>query len=191
MNTRGKSMRAFTLVEVALALGLFALAIVSILGLLGPAVGRIEDIRLMQAANDIVSQLSADLQHFDGDGRVDTRAFEEIFNLVARAPGVLYVYRGRGGGLRVTPAPAEVSEVEGRVFAARLTVSGVNPPAYLQATGDHFVLSGFTPATYPEAWLGLRVDLHIMPTPAPDTAFEPAEPSESNFLFRYHTAVNR
>lgn len=193
MNRRNpKSGRlGFTLIEVALALGIFALAIVSILGLLGPAVEQIEDIRLTQQANDVVSTLSADLQAFDADGLASTSAFEELFTLVSREPAVLYVFRATTGDLEVTPEVAGVRDVDGRVFAARLSVSGANSRDYIQPSGDVFQINGYQAASYPEAFLALRVDLHRMPTPAPGTAFEPSPPTESNLLLRYHTAVNR
>ena len=181
----------FTLIEVALALGIFALAIVSILGLLGPAVEQIEDIRLNQQANDVVSVLGADLQQYNADGETSTSAFEELFNLVSREAAVLYVFRDLQGDLEVTPNPGDVEDVDGRVFGARLSVSGVNSRDYVQPSGDIFVINGFQADSYPEAFLALRVDLHVMPTPAPGTSFEPATPTETNLLLRYHTAVNR
>jgi type II secretory pathway component PulJ len=181
----------FSLIEVALAIGVFALAVVSILGVLGPAVEEMEAISITHEANDVVSRLGAALPRIDTDNAPQTSSFDEIFAWVADGPAVVYVYLDASGQIRLERDAGAVQDVSGRVFAARLSVSGVNPEALVSRNGDTYRVNGHVAATYPEAYLALRVDLHHMPTPAPGTAFAPPLLSEENYLYSYHTAVNR
>ncbi len=181
----------FSLIEVALAIGVFALAIVSILGVLGPAVEEMEAISVSNEANDVVSRISEALPRLDQDSDISTSSFDEVFGAVASEPMVLYAFVVEGEGFQLTPSTGDVSNVIGRVFAIRLTVSGVNPSGLISPSGDSFTINGYTRETYPEAYLALRVDLHHMPTPEPGTGYSPPPLTEDNFLFSYHTAINR
>lgn len=189
-----RSATGFSLVEVTLALGVFALALVSLLGLLGPALDRARAVRVEQAAAQMIPAVGEALRtgRFAGVEEVD--AFGEIIRALASGPLVLYVFHREGvPGDRtvVTRNVEQVREVGSVLLGARVTAAGNNHPEHLERGEEFFRLRAQDSADYPEASLALRVDLYRLPVAAPGSAWQAPELEESRFLFTFHTAVLR
>ncbi len=181
----------FSLVEVTLALGIFALAMVSLIGLLVPTLDQAREVRLTHASSEVIGKVGEALRTLDLDNDPNTTAFEEVFGRVATEPEIFYVFNRTDGTLAVTPEAGDVDEVAGFLFAARVSVSGVNPRGELVEANDFFQLRTADPDAYPEGYLALEVGLYRLPTPNPGSVFEAPELSEVAFLLRYHSAINR
>lgn len=182
---------AFSLVEVALAIGVFAVAIVSILGLLAPAVDQARLVRLENAAAGLVQPLGDALRGLDRDNDAGTSAFQEVFTLVAGGPAWLYAFPTREGVTRLTEEAGLVTDTDGPVFAVRVSASGANPRSLRQSQGDHFTLAPADAAAYPKAWLALQVELFPVETPPPGTSLQVETAALTDPLATFHTAVLR
>lgn len=182
---------AFSLVEVSLALGILALALVTLIGLLVPAMNQAREVRLTHATNEMIANLSERLMHLDLDTDPTTSPFDELFSRVAGSPEVFYLFNQLEGGVVFTAEPQEVESVDRYLFAARLQPSGVNPSALLAEAEDGYTLTVSDPDAYPEAYLALQVDLYSLPFPPPGSAFTEVDLTEDNFLVRYQTAILR
>ena len=191
LRNHSPALRAFSLVEVTLALGILALALVSLLGLLIPTLDQAREVRLTHATNEMIGTLSERLVHLDLDNDGSTSAFEEVFRRVASEPGIFFLYEQEGGGVVFTPEASRVENVDQFLFAAKIAPSGANPATLLQAGEEGYTLNVAQPDNYPEAYLALRVDLHTLPVPPPGTPFQGAELQEQNFLVGFHTAILR
>lgn len=191
LGSNNEALRAFSLVEVTLALGILALALVSLLGLLLPTLDQARQVRLTHATNEMIGTLSERLAHLDLDNDPSTSAFEEIFLRVASEPALFYLYQEAGGGVVFTSEASEVTDVDQFLFAARISPSGANPATLLEVGEEGYTLTVTRPDNYPEAYLALKVDLHTLPVPPPGTPFPGGELREQNFLVGFHTAILR
>jgi len=180
---------AYSLVEVTLALGIFAAGILSLLGILIPALDQARTTRTNLAASRAVSALSAALRLLDYDPEVGP--FDEVYAGVHAAPAHFYIFTGGAGNLVITPLEREVIAVDGVLLGAKVAVSGNNPSQHLIRNGDTHTLSLPDPDLYPEGYLALKVDLHELIPPAGAASFDASKWDDSRYLFTFHTAVTR
>jgi type II secretory pathway pseudopilin PulG len=83
-----KKERAFSLVEVVVAVGIFALAIVGVIGLLGPTTQNISDTRDADSAARVISSIQSALQ-------------QESFDVIAGKLGSGYLFFASRGGDKI------------------------------------------------------------------------------------------
>lgn len=183
--------KGFSLVEVTLALGIFALAMVSLIGLLVPTLDQAREVRLTHATNEVIGEVGEALRNLDLDNDPNTTAFEEVFVRVAEGPEIFYVFNRMDATVAVTPDSEAVDDVEGFLFAARVSISGTNPQEHTVDSGGFLQLNTNHPDQYEEGYLAVEVALYQLPTPNPGSAFEVPELAEQAFLTRYHTAISR
>lgn len=184
----------FSLVEVTLALGVFALALVTLLGLLTPALEQARSARQQHAAVEVIAVVGEALRSGQFEDSLPNSAFDAVYRMVASEPGLLFVFSTRDDetpGVQVTRDPSRVLEVDRFLFAARVSAAGLNPPDYLVPLGETYALNTSNPRDYPEGYLALRVDLYELPVPPPGTVFVPPPLVPERFLFSFHTAVVR
>ncbi len=125
--------KAMTLIEVVLAIAIFAGVIVSVLGLLGPSIRRVGDVLDASVASRIVDGVDFELGRISLDavaGATDGASLA----IVASADGTRVV-RLDAADNAITDNPPGIPVVDQRFFL--IEVSRLEKPVY--ATGDGFI----------------------------------------------------
>jgi len=105
-----RRLSAFSLVEVVVAVGIFAISIVGVIGLLGPTNKSVSDVRDTDDATRVVTAIQAQLQ---------TMAMTGYFTTVGANKGVGSSASGSTDGFMQASAPAD--PVDGNGFATTTT----------------------------------------------------------------------
>lgn len=169
----------FSLIEVVLAIGIFLVTVLALVGLLGPTLRSVDEVEKMDEIQSVVNTINAFLQHSQdiatATATVTESKFDAVYNAVDSADhATLFVFRrytsASGtdvelvvGFLGETNAALEAGDfvnAAGPVFRVVLTASSVTPPDHLDTTVRNangiFTLS--SPLTdYDEGYLALEV----------------------------------
>ncbi|WP_269526665.1 type IV pilus modification PilV family protein [Coraliomargarita parva] len=96
MNTHPKFLntrQGFSLIEVVLALGIFLVTILALVGLLGPTLKNVDEVEATDEVSSVVNTLNAFL-HSSPDIAKDASKFDAIYNLVKNNDyAEIYVFR--------------------------------------------------------------------------------------------------
>lgn len=188
----------FSLIEVVLAIGIFLVTVLALVGLLGPTLQSVEEVEKTDEVASVVNTLNAFLQNspeivgtattsrFDliyqaveGENYATVFVFNEYIDNTANdrlAVGFLDGEVLSGGTLG---AGAEIpvgrfEDASGTIYRAVLTPSSVIPEAYRSAdrntTTETYQLNT-TLANYLEGYFAMEVRIYAEDPPAPGTVF--------------------
>jgi type II secretory pathway pseudopilin PulG len=96
------SQKGFSLIEVVLAIGIFLVTVLALVGLLGPTLQSVDEVEKTDEISSVVNTINAFLQSSqdiairDSGGVVTTSEFEAVYNSITSASGneaTLFVYR--------------------------------------------------------------------------------------------------
>ena len=142
--------RGFTLIEVVLALGVFLISVMALIGLLGPMLQSVEEIEKLDEITSVVNTVNAFLQSSpdiavrDSDGAIIKPKFNAIYEAVSPTGGneaTVFVYRYVDNS---DPAAERIgleigfSSDESAFVGASSIINepvGVNPASFNQAAG--------------------------------------------------------
>jgi type II secretory pathway pseudopilin PulG len=77
------SRRGFSLIEVVLAIGIFLVTVLALVGLLGPALKSVDEVEMTDEITSVVNTVNAFLQSSPAIGSSTVPTFDAIFNAVA------------------------------------------------------------------------------------------------------------
>ena len=204
----------FSLIEVVLAIGIFLVTVLALVGLLGPTLRSIDEVEKTDEVASIVNTINAFLQN-SYDIAPGASKFDAIYNAVSQDHATLLVFRAYGandlislkiGFVAETSAAAQVSVADiysgsnmlaaGTIYRAVLTPSSVNPTAEMTDAGvgnfPRYKMNASTPAAYPEGSFAMEVRIF-----AEDPSLNFNVVSNLNTLsteepiFTYNTAIVR
>jgi uncharacterized protein (TIGR02598 family) len=206
----------FSLIEVVLAIGIFLVTVLALVGLLGPTLQSVDEVEKTDEVSSIVNTVNAFLQNSDS---ISTGSnFEAIFNAVADAtidnPATLFVYQAYrdnseavqlkvGFEDSITVADAtnasvtatNLADAAGTIYRVVLTPSSVIPLADRSATRststDTYTLSTDY-ANYGEGSFAMEVRIYAE-DPGPSFIYSKALTilKDEVPVFTYNTAVVR
>ena len=209
--------KAFTLVEVVLALGIFLVTVLALVGLLGPTLNTVSDVENTDEVISVVNSLNAFLQNSPEIAGTDTTKFEEIYDAV-RSGGYATVFVFKAyqetsdaigvqiGFARETDATVGTEEFElaaGQIYRVVLTPSSVIPEDHRNDTGANsyprYTLSK-TYEDYPEGYFAMEARIFareqdmvgIKGTDITSTSHVTiADLADEQAIFTYNTAIVR
>ena len=209
------SRKGFSLIEVVLAIGIFLVTVLALVGLLGPTLRSIDEVEKTDEVASIVNTINAFLQN-SYDIAPGASKFDAIYNaVVSQDHATLLVFRAydtndlislKIGFVAETNAAAQVSVADiysgsnmlaaGTIYRAVLTPSSVNPTAEMTDAGvenfPRYKMKASTPAAYPEGSFAMEVRIF-----AEDPSLNFKVESNLNTLsteepiFTYNTAIVR
>jgi len=208
------SRKGFSLIEVVLAIGIFLVTVLALVGLLGPTLQSVDEVEKTDEVASIVNTINAFLQN-SYDIAPGASKFDAIYNAVSQDHATLLVFRAYGandlislkiGFVAETSAAAQVSVADiysgsnmlaaGTIYRAVLTPSSVNPTAEMTDAGvgnfPRYKMNASTPAAYPEGSFAMEVRIF-----AEDPSLNFNVVSNLNTLsteepiFTYNTAIVR
>lgn len=208
------SRKGFSLIEVVLAIGIFLVTVLALVGLLGPTLQSVDEVEKTDEVASIVNTINAFLQN-SYDIAPAASKFDAIYNAVSQDHATLLIFRAydsndlislKIGFVAETNAAAQVSVADiysgsnilaaGTIYRAVLTPSSVNPTVEMTDAGvgnfPRYKMNASTPAAYPEGSFAMEVRIFAED---PSLNFE----VESNLItlsaeepiFTYNTAIVR
>lgn len=185
--------RAFTLIEVVLALGVFLVSVLALIGLLAPMLQSIDEIEKIDEITSVVNTVSAFAQSSPKIALNNSSKFDTIYNTI-RDDGyaTIFVFRkyinDTSTDVRLevgfsseasVGADAYVSNFDdaaGPIYRVVLSASSVTPmvPVALRTnsrTNGVYTLTQDL-ATYTEGYLALEAHIFAEDPPAPGNAFD-------------------
>jgi type II secretory pathway pseudopilin PulG len=166
-RTGGYGRRAFSLVEVIVAVGICAATVVGVVALFGPTVRDTREVMDRRTSQRLAEQVSDELQRGGFAAVTAATVSGGAMQLVARADGSHVVLLGDADNDPTTGVPRGIPPPE-RYFGVAVTRAG-------------------NPASGP-AWLVLEVRVSWPLALPPDGAIVP---SAQRSDYRFHTAINR
>jgi len=208
------SQKGFSLIEVVLAIGIFLVTVLALVGLLGPTLQSVDEVEKTDEVSSIVNTINAFLQNSPEIAPGASR-FNAIYNAVSQDSATLLVFRAydandvislKVGFVGETDQLARVSDLDvtdgsevfaaGTIYRAVLTPSSVNPVDERADAGvdsyPRYRMNNATPATYPEGSFAMEVRIF-----AEDPSLSFDDVSNLNTLkdqgpiFTYNTAIVR
>jgi hypothetical protein len=164
--------RGFSLIEVVLAIGIFLVTVLALVGLLGPTLQSVDEVEKTDEVSSVVNTVNAFLQNSPSIATVGLSKFSTIYNAVAADDSAtLFVFRSYRGatsdqidlkvgflkteavGTNAMLQTADFTNAAGTIFRVVLTPSSVIPLAYHHATttnpdGDVVAQRDSTSKTY-------------------------------------------
>jgi len=173
------SRKGFSLIEVVLAIGIFLVTVLALVGLLGPTLRSIDEVEKTDEVASIVNTINAFLQN-SYDIAPGASKFDAIYNAVSQDHATLLIFRAydsndlislKIGFVAETNAAAQVSVADiysgsnilaaGTIYRAVLTPSSVNPTVEMTDAGvgnfPRYKMNASTPAAYPEGSFAMEV----------------------------------
>jgi hypothetical protein len=210
--------KGFTLIEVVLAIGIFLLSILALVGLLGPTLSSVEDVTQADEVTSVVNTVNAFLMNSPDIAPGGSR-FNAVYNaLQSGHNGVLtiFVFReflnnnsdqeqlkvGFSSGVTIPGIDADAiisnfSNAAGPIYRVLLSASSVTPTALRNDAGatpvvyPRYTLNE-TLANYPEGYLAMEVRIFAEPSqPAPSLTSPPATFTNRQPIFTYNMAIVR
>lgn len=210
----------FSLIEVVLAIGIFLVTVLALVGLLGPTLQSVDEVEKTDEISSVVNTINAFLQSSPEIAPTGQSKFNEIYNAVANdGYATILVFRkyetdaeislqfGFVGETSATITSADVtngSEVlaAGTIYRAVLTPSSVIPEDYIVDAGvdeyPRYTLQGSVD-TYLEGYFAMEVRIFdeepsitydVTLLPSGETA-TPENLKEFEPVFTYNTAIVR
>ncbi|MEN8844266.1 MAG: hypothetical protein ABF323_09820 [Lentimonas sp.] len=203
-STYSSSVKGFSLIEVVLAIGIFLVTVLALVGLLGPTLQSVDEVEKTDEVSSIVNTLNAFLQNSPGIATGTTSKFETIYNAVANnGEATVFIFRYYDDAATSSGAPPAVGlevgflggrrgdtvganavvdstlfvDAAGPIYRAVLTASSVTPEVLRSANrnGEGFyTLSQTNVANYPEGYFAMEVRIFAENPPGPGGTFASA-----------------
>lgn len=180
-NKYNRARAAFTLIEVVLAIGIFLVTVLALVGLLGPTLQSVDEVEKTDEVASVVNTVNAFLQNSPEIAPGGSK-FDAIYEAVATNDfATMFVFRRfesdtstevelvvgfESSETSVDPAgrlvSADFDNAAGPIYRVVLSASSVTPEASLDdperdATTGVFTLSESDPAVYPEGYFAMEV----------------------------------
>lgn len=204
----------FSLIEVVLAIGIFLITVLALVGLLGPTLQSVNEVEKTDEVASVVNTINAFLQNSpEIAGITGNSKFDLIYNAVAGGNhATIFVFRefigdtvnvrlvvgfqeGEPIGTGATISSGRFADAAGSIFRVILTPSSVIPAQYRQAdrddsTGTYSLNSAL--ADYLEGYFAMEVRIFAEdPGPTFTVSKSLEEFNDVEPLFTYNTAVVR
>ena len=208
------SQKGFSLIEVVLAIGIFLVTVLALVGLLGPTLQSVDEVEKTDEVSSIVNTINAFLQNSPEIAPGASR-FNAIYNAVSQDSATLLVFRAydandvislKVGFVGKTDQLARVTDSDvtdgsevfaaGTIYRAVLTPSSVNPVAERADAGvdsyPRYTMNETTPSAYPEGSFAMEVRIFAEePSLAFNAASVLADLQLKEPIFTYNTAIVR
>ena len=208
----------FSLIEVVLAIGIFLVTVLALVGLLGPTLESVGEVEKADEVSSVVNSINAFLQSSPAIGNATNSKFDNIFNAVAvDGHATIFVFRAYRtttseevslrvgfadnetvGNPSASIAPGDFSDAAGNIYRAVLTPSSVTPAALRSGErngNDVYTLNDSDIENYPEGYFAMEVRIFAEDAPGPNITFDATtnlgELAERDPIFTYNTAVVR
>jgi Tfp pilus assembly protein PilV len=212
---------AFSLIEVVLAIGIFLVTVLALVGLLGPALKSIDEVEKTDEVSSVVNTINAFLQN-SPEIAPSASKFDAIYKAVSQDYATILVFRAYDVNDNVSLKIGFVDETEiganaqvdaadiyngstvlaaGTIYRVVLTPSSVNPasqmvvqPELLEAYPRYQMIQA-DPAVYPEGYFAMEVRIFAEDPSTTFTATTSAADlavlKDKEPIFTYNTAINR
>ena len=192
--------QAFSLIEVVLAIGIFLVTVLALVGLLGPTLKSVDDVEQMDAVSSVVNTLNAFLQKStsiavnSNNPNEQLSKFDVIYNAVFSGGfATVFVFDayideitadtdlkvgffGESVGGNALLDNADFSDAAGTIYRAVLSASSVLPAAQRSPSRDNvtniYTLEEENPAEYPEGYFAVEVRIFAEDPPGPSATFQ-------------------
>jgi len=206
------SKAAFTLIEVVLALGIFLVTVLALVGLLGPTLKSVSNVEDSDEVISVVNTLNAFLQNSTEIANANQSKFETIYNAIetsADGYATVFVFKEYQGSTEIvgvqvgfeTPVTGatvtDFSNAAGQIYRVVLSASSVTPAALRsaeRANGVFTLTSSY--ANYPEGYFAMEArifareqDMQAVNGVMPAVTLGALNDEEP--LFTYNTAIVR
>lgn len=213
-----RSRDGFSLIEVVLAIGIFLVTVLALVGLLGPTLQSVDEVEDTDEVSSVVNTVNSFLQS-SLDIAPGASKFDAIYEAVASEDSAtIFVFRRYIDdssdvvelvvGFISEASVADEAELTtndfdnpaGPIFRVVLTASSVTPEDWLESTsrnGDNiFTLETADPAEYPEGYFAMEVRIFAEDPPSPGTTLQgltkdTGDLADEEPVFTYNTAVVR
>ena len=204
--------KGFTLIEVVLAIGIFLLSILALVGLLGPTLSSVEDVTQADEVTSVVNTVNAFLMNSPDIAPGGSRFNAVYEELEDNGLLTIFVFRRFVGttdqeelvvgfssdlGFPADASIGDFNNAAGTIYRVLLSASSVTPE-------DHRNDAGSTPVVYPrytlnksltnypEGYLAMEVRIFAEPSqPAPALTSPPAAFTNRQPIFTYNMAIVR
>ena len=213
------SSKGFSLIEVVLAIGIFLVTVLALVGLLGPTLQSVGEVEKVDETVSVISTVNAFLQS-SPDINPGGSKFNAIYNAVTSGDhATIFVYRYYDDqtssderiDIAVGFAPGESSindraivnqdfgfgKAAGPIYRVVLSASSVTPESHRSGTrnSDNIFTLSKSLAAYPEGYLAMEVRIFSEDPPGPNRTFNTsaslADLSLIEPIFTYNTAIVR
>ena len=194
--------RGFSLIEVVLAIGIFLVTVLALVGLLGPTLQSVDEVEKADETASVVSTVNAFLQS-SPDINPGGSKFNAIFDaLTSNDHATIFVYRyyddqtdsneerialevgfapSESGAInnraivnQPSENPANFADAAGPIYRVVLSASSVTPESERSTTrnSDNIYTLNKNLATYPEGYLAMEVRIFAEDPPGPNGSFK-------------------
>jgi len=213
------SSKGFSLIEVVLAIGIFLVTVLALVGLLGPTLQSVDEVEKVDETVSVVSTVNAFLQS-SPDINPGGSKFNAIYDAVTSGDhATIFVYRYYDDqtssderiDIAVGFAPGEsgvndramvnqdfgFGKAAGPIYRVVLSASSVTPESHRSGTrnSDNIFTLNKSLAAYPEGYLAMEVRIFSEDPPGPNRTFNTsanlADLSLIEPIFTYNTAIVR
>lgn len=214
LHYRNQSRKGFSLVEVVLAIGIFLVTILALVGLLGPTLKTVDEVEKTDEVSSVVSSINSFLHNSPNIAPGGSR-FNAIYDAVAQDHATLLIFRAYGandlvslkiGFVGETDQSAQISEDDvsdgtsmfaaGPVYRAILTPSSANPEDTRTDNGEdefpRYTMDESNPDDYEEGYFAIEVRIFAEePSLTFDDSIALDELILEDPIFTYNTAIIR
>ena len=193
--------KGFSLIEVVLAIGIFLVTVLALVGLLGPTLQSVDEVQKADETASVVSTVNAFLQS-SPDINPGGSKFNAIFNaLTSNDHATIFVYRyyddqtspdeerialeigfapsesgvinNRAIVNQPSQNPANFADAAGPIYRVVLSASSVTPESHRLGTrnNDNIYTLNKSLAAYPEGYLAMEVRIFAEDPPGPNGSF--------------------
>lgn len=194
--------KGFSLIEVVLAIGIFLVTVLALVGLLGPTLQSVDEVEKADETASVVSTVNAFLQS-SPDINPGGSKFNAIFDaLTSNDHATIFVYRyyddqtssneerialevgfapSESGAInnraivnQPSENPANFADAAGPIYRVVLSASSVTPESERSTTrnSDNIYTLNKSLAAYPEGYLAMEVRIFAEDPPGPNGTFD-------------------
>tara|TARA_B110000977_G_C10943429_1_gene441748 strand:- start:235 stop:882 length:648 start_codon:yes stop_codon:yes gene_type:complete len=201
----------FSLIEVVLAIGIFLVTVLALVGLLGPTLQSVDEVEKTDEVSSIVNTINAFLQNSQQIAPGASK-FNAIYSAVSQDHATLLVFRAydnndvvslKIGFVGETAATVTVSDIysgsdmlaAGTIYRAVLTPSSVNPASEMngpKVSYPQYSMKQSDPSLYPEGSFAMEVRIFAEePSFQFNATSNLANLQDVEPIFTYNTAIVR
>lgn len=202
----------FSLIEVIMAMGIFLVTVLALVGLLGPTLKSVDEIEKTDEVASIVNTINAFLQNSPDIAETGSK-FDAIYNAVSQDFATLLIFRAYDGNDVISlkigfvgETDATVSDTDvtsgtqilaaGPVYRAVLTPSSVNPSTEMVDAGEgsypRYTMNSTDPSAYSEGAFAMEIRIFAEePSLNFDDESDLAKLALQEPIFTYNTAILR
>jgi len=212
-----RNRRGFSLIEVVLAIGIFLVTVLALVGLLGPTLQSVDEVEKTDEVASVVNTVNAFLQNSPAIGNATNSKFNNVFNAVAiDGHATIFVFRAYRtansedlilrvgfaknetvGDVSASISPLDFEDAVGNIYRVVLSLSSVTPESLRSPrnANEIYMLNDTDVANYPEGYFAMELRIFAEDAPGPNMTFESTTDLEAlaelDPLFTYNTAVVR